>query len=188
MPRWARFGVVLVVAMVAAACSSKEEPKETLAIVTTPGKVPDEEFQDFVTQESDSGRVEWRLMAPKADRYIKRKLVLLDKPTIEFFDKQGKLRTTLVAETGEYAEESRNMLARGNVVVRTIDGDVLETDSLLWDNAREKILSDAFVRLTRQDDIVTGWGLEADPDMDSVDIKRDVEAHIREEEGQGVSG
>lgn len=150
------------------------------------GDVPDEVFTDFVTQESDSGRAQWKLTAPKASRYIKKKIVLLEKPVIEFYKKDGTRSTVLESEAGEYSEETRDMLAYGNVVVRSVDGDVLETDSLLWNNEADKILSNSFVKLIRGRDVVTGWGLECDPNLNAVDIKRDVKATIIDEDGEIV--
>lgn len=176
------FSLSVAVALIAAC--SKEAP-EKLSVATTQG-VPDEEFTDFVTQESDSGMVQWKLTAPKADRFSKRRLILLTNPVIEFYDKEGKPQTTLVSDAGEYSEESRDMLAFGNVVVRSVEGDILETDSLLWDNAIDKIKSNSFVKLTRGNDVLTGWGLECDPNLNSVNIQRDVEALILDESGQMV--
>jgi LPS export ABC transporter protein LptC len=166
----------MAVAVFLGGCSkdSKED------ITFQKGEVPDEVFSDFVTQESDSGLVQWTLKAPKASRFSKRKVVMLEKPVVQFFDKQGNLQTTLVSNAGEYSEETRDMLAYGNVVVHSVDGDVLETDSLWWDNTSNKIFSNSFVKLTRGKDVVTGYGLECEPDLNLVDIKRDVKATIIE--------
>jgi LPS export ABC transporter protein LptC len=168
------------VVLLVAACSS-EIPEEVPEY--QPGQVPDEVFTDFVTEESDSGLTQWRLTAPRANRFAKRKLVLLDKPVIEFFNRQGERTTTLVSEKGKYSEETRDMLAYGNVVVRSVDGDILETDSLRWDSTTDKITTDNFVTLTQGNNVITGWELEADPNLNSVDIKRDVKARIVDKEG-----
>ncbi|UCG53117.1 MAG: LPS export ABC transporter periplasmic protein LptC, partial [Candidatus Latescibacterota bacterium] len=127
---------------------------------------------------------QWRLTAPRAHRYKEEKLIVLEQPTIEFYDKEGAISTKLVSDAGEYYEDKRDMLAYGNVVVESVDGDVLETDSLLWDNSRNKILSNCFVRLTRGRDVITGYGMECDQDLNSVDIKRDVKATVVDEKGE----
>ena len=145
--------------------------------------MPDEEFEDFVTQESDSGRVRWKLTAPLANRYNANQMVLMDKPKIEFYSENGELQTTLTSDKGEYDENSRDMLTYGNVVAVSTDGDVLETDSLLWVNARAKIISNCFVKLTRGKNVYTGIGMECDQDLKSVIIKEDVRATIFDEEG-----
>jgi LPS export ABC transporter protein LptC len=181
MNRFIEFALVLgAVIAVTAGCS--KEPSETITF--DKGRAPDEVFADFVTQESDSGLVRWKLTAPKASRYKDKQLVVLEHPTITFFDQEGKVRTTLVSEAGEYDEGRRGMLAYGHVVVTSVDGDVLETDSLVWDNAQKKILSDSFVKLKRGRDVITGYGLECRDDLGTVDIKRNVNATVIGEEGE----
>lgn len=181
--RWSTSWLVLslTILMSLAACS---EEKPDHVSVQSPGKSPDEVFTDFVTMESDSGRAQWKLTAPQANRYSKEKRIMLEEPNIEFFDKEGSLQTTLTADNGEYSEDSRDMLAYGNVQVVSIEGDILETDSLFWNNEEDKILSNSFVKLTRGRDVVTGYGLECDPNLNSVDIKRDVQATIIDEAGE----
>lgn len=175
-----RFAALLLIVTSMFACS-EEVPEE---VTVTRTEAPDEVFTDFVTMESDSGLVQWRLIAPKATRYSKQRLIMLESPVIEFFDKEGIRQTTLVSDAGEYSENTRDMLAFGNVRVESIEGDVLETDSLFWDSRADKILSNSFVRLTRGRDVLTGYGLECDPNLNSVDIKKDVQATIIDEAGE----
>jgi LPS export ABC transporter protein LptC len=181
MSRHVRTAVILVAALAAAAGCSKE-PAETITFEK--GRTPDEVFADFVTQESDSGLVRWKLTAPKASRFKEKQLVVLDRPTIVFYDRTGNVRTTLVSEAGEYNEARRDMLAYGQVVVTSVDGDVLETDSLVWDNTQKKILSDSFVKLKKGRDVITGYGLECRDDLGTVDIKRNVNATVIDEKGE----
>jgi len=50
-------------------------------------------------------------------------------------------------------------------------------------NDTGKIVSDAFVRVTRKNDVVTGWGFESDANLDHFHLSREVRAEVREEEG-----
>jgi len=180
MPRALRLTITsAAIALLAIGCG--KESSDQGAIRT--GEVPDEVVTDFVTSETDSGRVAWTVTAPIANRFNSRMLFVMDTPTIRFFDDFGNLQTTLTADFGEYYSESRDMLAYGNVVVVSIDGDVLETDSLRYVTAVDKILSDSKVKLTRGNDIITGIGLECDHTLNSVDIKKNVKAIIVEDEG-----
>ncbi|MFH1754436.1 MAG: LPS export ABC transporter periplasmic protein LptC [Candidatus Latescibacterota bacterium] len=168
-----------IVALFFAACN--EEPSGDIAFERE--SVPDEIFKEFVTQESDSGLVKWKLTAPLAKRYTRKKMILMDKPHIEFYGNTGELQTTLTSDQGEYYEDLGDLLAYGNVIVVSTDGDELETDSLFWVNSKNKIISNSFVTLTRGKDVITGYGLECDNDLSSAVIKRDVEARIISEEG-----
>jgi LPS export ABC transporter protein LptC len=145
--------------------------------------VPDEVITDFVTEETDSGRVSWKLTAPKAYKFNARKVFLMDDPRIEFYDEFGNLQTTLTSDDGEYYSTSRDMLAYGNVVVVNISGDVLETDSLRYLNEEDLIVNNSPVKLTRGRSVTTGTGLRAGRKLKSVEILRDVRAVIIDEEG-----
>jgi LPS export ABC transporter protein LptC len=171
---------VLVIAAVALGCSEKKAKDVPIQA----GQAPDETVTEFVTTETDSGRVQWKLAAPRALRYNARNVFLLEKPVIEFYDEMGNLQTTLVAKNGEYSTITHDMLAFGDVVATSTKGEVLETDSLKYLNESDKIVSDSFVKLTRGRDVITGNGLEADHTLDSVDIKRNMKARIVEEDGK----
>ena len=174
-----RYIPIACLALVLAACG--KQPAGEISFEK--GDTPDEVFEHFVTQESDSGRVRWKLTAPKANRYRARNLVLMDDPKIEFYSEAGELETTLTSDKGEYNENTRDMLSYGNVVVVATNGDVLETDSLLWVNQRNKIISHCFVTMRRGKNVYTGIGLECDQDLSSVIIKEQVEAKIIEDKG-----
>jgi LPS export ABC transporter protein LptC len=127
--------------------------------------------------------VSWKLTAPRAYRYNARKVFVMDDPRVEFFDDAGMLQTTLTSKNGEYFQDSRDMLAYGDVLVVSVEGDVLETDSLRYLNAEDKIVSDSHVKLTRGNDVITGVGLECDHNLSSVDVKKNVKATIIDDEG-----
>jgi LPS export ABC transporter protein LptC len=153
--------------------------------------VPDEVVTDFTTAETDSGRVAWTLTAPEAHRFNERKVFLMDNPRIEFYDEFGNLQTTLTSDKGQYFEQSRDMLAYGNVVVVSVEGDVLETDSLRYVNADDQIVSDSRVKITRGRNVTTGIGLRCDHELNSVEILRDVEAVIVDDKqlkGERIDG
>ena len=181
MQRWLRMAVMAALAvLLAQGCSEKASQQ----LASQGGEVPDEVVSDFVTEETDSGRVSWKLTAPKAYRYNARKVFVMDDPRIEFFDEAGMLQTTLTSDNGEYFQDTRDMLAYGDVLVVSVAGDVLETDSLRYLNAEDKIVSDSRVKITRSDGVYTGVGLECDHDLSSVVVKKDVRATIIDGKGK----
>lgn len=175
---WAATAMTLCLAY-AFACD-----KEAEKAASVHAELPDETVSDFRTQESDSGRVKWTVKAPRADRYNARNVFVMADPKIEFYDEMGNLQTTLTAKNGEYSLSTHDMLAYGDVVAVTFKGEVLETDTLRYLNATDKIVSESFVKLTRGRDVLTGIGLECDHTLESVDIKKDVRAIILEEDGK----
>ena len=171
-----RFLVVVFAAVVLAAGCGDQTAEQA---GVSHEDVPDEVVTDFVTEETDSGLAAWTLTAPLANKFNARKVYLMDKPKIQFFDERGSLQTTLTSDYGEYFQESREMLAYGNVVVVSVVGDVLETDSLRYVTSVDKIYSDNFVKITRGDEVViTGIGMECDHTLNAVEIKKDFKATI----------
>lgn len=145
--------------------------------------VPDQEFSDFTTVESDSGLVRWVLKAPVARMYSARKLLAADDPRIEFFDKDGRRTSVLTSKKGEYNQVTHDLTALGNVVITSQEGYVLETESLVWVEKLGKMHSEDFIKFIRGRDVLTGYGLRADPDLKNVEIQRDVKAYLRDSEG-----
>ncbi|MBU8921936.1 MAG: LPS export ABC transporter periplasmic protein LptC, partial [Bacteroidales bacterium] len=75
------------------------------------------------------------------------------------------------------------LTALGNVVVTSREGYVLETESLVWLNIVEQIHTEDFVKVTRGADILTGYGFQGYPELKNIDIKRDVRAYLKDDEG-----
>jgi LPS export ABC transporter protein LptC len=145
--------------------------------------VPDQEFSDFTTVESDSGIVKWVLSAPVARVYNASKLLVTDDPRIEFYNEDGTLASVLLAKKGEYNQVTHDLTALGDVVVTSSEGYMLETESLVWVEKLEEIHTEDFVRFIKGEDILTGYGFKSDPDLKNVEIMKDVKAYLRDDEG-----
>ncbi len=145
--------------------------------------VPDQEFSDFTTVESDSGIVKWILSAPVARVYNASKLLVTDDPRIEFYNEDGSLASVLIAKKGEYNQITHDLTALGSVVVTSVEGYTLETESLVWVETVEEIHTEDFVRFTKGEDVLTGYGFQSDPNLENVEIFRDVRAFLRDDEG-----
>jgi len=146
-------------------------------------RVPDQEARDFALTESSEGKKSWTLRASYAAMYNDRNLVDAQTVRIEFFNDRGETYSTLTADQGLVHQQTNDLEARGHVNIVTTTGVTLETDSLRWLNTTGKIVSDAFVRVTRKHDVVTGWGFESDANLDHFHLSREVRAEVREVEG-----
>ena len=145
--------------------------------------VPDQEFSDFTTVESDSGLVKWVLSAPVARVYNASKLLVTDDPRIEFYNEDGSLASVLLAKKGEYNQVTHDLTALGDVVVTSSEGYMLETESLVWVERLGEIHTEDFVRFIKGEDILTGYGFRSDPDLENVEIMKDVKAYLKDDEG-----
>ena len=74
--------------------------------------------------------------------------------------------SNLKSESAFVYEGNDNLLAIGNVIVKSDSGVTLFTDSLFWDNQSEKINSNDTVMLaTELNDTLYGIGFESDIDL-----------------------
>ena len=93
-------------------------------------------------------------------------------------------RRTLPAARVEPAERATDRYLAFNP-----RGQVLESEVLHWDNQRQRIHTDEFVKLTEGDQILTGYGLETDPDLTDLTLRERVEGDLPTENpnGEGLS-
>jgi LPS export ABC transporter protein LptC len=158
----------------ASACQNKDK--------TGPAENSDyrgeQKLEKFSMVETLAGKTQWELEASRADVFETEKRTKLEKIKLKFF-KDNKLTSVLIAEKGDINTETGDMQAVGNVVFSSEQEQVkVESEQLNWDNKRKKILTDSFVKETRPQGVVTGYGLEADPDLSRSVIKREVKAQV----------
>lgn len=137
----------------------------------------------------DGNRVTTEIRADKIVRFETIDSTMGYHLDVDFFDSLGQITSNLVGDSGVIREKINQMEVYGHVVVLTEDSTRLDTDYLRWNPKRDKIESEAYVVFTRGDDIVTGWGMEADPDLGRLKIKSQVSGTVSkekvlEEEGQ----
>jgi LPS export ABC transporter protein LptC len=100
-----------------------------------------------------------------------------------FYDERGKEATTLKADYGVRYELSKRMEVKYNVEVINVNGEKLNTEHLIWDEKKKKIISDAFVKITTAKEIIMGKGLEANQDFTQYEIK-EITGSIRIDDNQ----
>lgn len=145
------------------------------------GELPDQEVSDFAVTETDGGKPQWRLFARYAATYTARNLVTARAIRVDFFDDQAQRTSTLTAREGDLNQRTRNMTARGNVVLQTTEGTRLSSQELRFLNRENRIVvpDDQLVRVERGNDVLTGYGFESDPNLTHYEFKREVRATVR---------
>ena len=179
--RWIAQQILAVAVVAIAGCQSRTAPTPSAANL----QIPDQEARDFTLTETSEGKKNWTLWASYAAMYNDRNLVDARSIRIEFFDSKGMRYSTLVADQGLVDQRTNNLEAVGKVRLVTETGVRMDTDSLRWINNAQKIVSDAFVRVTRKQDVVTGYGFESDANLDHFHLKREVRAEVRDEGDSG---
>jgi len=148
------------------------------------GVLPDQEISNFKLTQTSDGRVMWTLSATLGLVFEEADRVETTSPRVDFVDEDGELRSTLTARTGLLRRRTSDMEVLGNVVVKSADGTVLETERLLWSEQKGRIETDRAVRVTKDGDVMTGIGAEADPDLKNLRILSDFKAYVRSASGE----
>ena len=86
----------------------------------------------------------------------------------DFFNEEEVFTTNLKSLVAEIDEEEDFLVAIGNVVVVTDSGVTLFTDTLSWDNQKEKVFtSDSVIFITEKKDTLYGIGFESDVELNN---------------------
>jgi len=143
--------------------------------------------KDVTMLYSDSTILKIRLQAPQMQKYekdVKEPVTIMPKGlSVVFYDNKGKENTTLKADYGVRYELSRKMEVKYNVEVVNVNGEKLNTEHLIWDEQKKKIISNSFVKITTAKEIIMGKGLEANQDFTQYEIK-EITGSIRMDDNQ----
>jgi LPS export ABC transporter protein LptC len=166
------------------ACSAPE-PVPAPPLLEQPTQVT----EGYHTTQTREGVQQWELWGATAERFPGEGQPLrLHQVRMQFY-RDGSPDATLTAASADVDEASHNVTARGAVKVVNPRGQVLESEVLHWDNQRQRIHTDEFVKLTEGDQILTGYGLETDPDLTDLTLRERVEGDLPTEtpDGEGLS-
>lgn len=156
--------VILVIAMLFA-CKNK---LSDIAAIDFNDTIPDISAKNISFTFSDSAIVQIRLSGPIMHAYEGEDgyMVFPEGFMLEFYDSLFNITTTITADYGIHYEEKKLMEARKNVVVTNFEtGERLDTEELIWDQKKELIFSKKFVKITSEDGVLFGDGLEAEQDF-----------------------
>jgi LPS export ABC transporter protein LptC len=124
---------------------------------------------------TDSARLQLRITAPEIHNYSNAAEKYTEFPRgvfAEFFDRAGNVESQLNSKYAIYYTDNELWEAKDSVVVINSEGEILNTDQLYWDERLKIIYSNAFVRITRPQEVIMGEGFEADETFSRWKIKK----------------
>jgi LPS export ABC transporter protein LptC len=130
--------------------------------------------RNITTVYTDSGKIQMELKTPLMESYTK-----TDVPYTEFkkgikvlfYQGHAKPVASVVSDYAKYTDNNTLWELQDSVVAINEAGEKLETDLLYWDQKKNYIYTDRFVKITTQDQIITGYGLESDTRLAKRKIK-----------------
>lgn len=147
---------------------------EQIKAFSSPENLPTVEASNFETMFTDSGEVRFSLKAPKLLRFEGE-----GKPYVEFpegvelvkYDENENIISSITADYAKQFEKEEKWEAKNNVVATNAQGDTLKTEHLIWEEKEEKIHTEEFVRIIREDQIISGIGFQSDQSLQNWRIK-----------------
>ena len=146
-------------------------------------KIPKSDFlslptlsvREFETIYSDSGKTELKLTSPLMEQFDN-----AGQPYYEFrlgihvdvYDGKKSPTGSVTSKYAKYTRADNVWELKDSVVVINENSDRLETEVLFWDQTKDLIYSDRFVRFTNENQIVMGTGFESDPHLRKRKIKK----------------
>jgi len=146
--------------------------REKIEIIDTTVKpeVPTQIVHDFITSYTDSAVLQLELKAPLLKHYGK-----MDEPytdfdegiEVHFYEGRENKLGEISGNFARYTESEGLWEIRGNVIAMNDKGEKLETELLFWDENEDLIYTDKYVRITQEEQIIMGTGLESDTKFDN---------------------
>lgn len=152
-------------------CGGKE--KKLAEAIDENDSLPDMHSTGIISYVSDSGMIrykiitdEWLVFSKKNPPYWAFEKGLY----LEKFDTLFRVDASIKADTAYYHEKKETWELRGNVHIQNQLGDKFDTELLFWDQAKERIYSDKFIKIEQEDKILTGYGFESNQEMTEYEI------------------
>jgi LPS export ABC transporter protein LptC len=153
---------------VLAACGGGEDPVSGTGFRDLPA---DHVVLDLSTDIKDMGALRARLHADTAYIWEDSAKTLMFPVDLKLYDKNGAQTAHLTADEGELHSQTNRMVARGNVVLVTVDGDRrILTEELHYDPQRERIWSDVHTVMFEGETRLEGAGFRANSEMTDVEV------------------
>ena len=117
---------------------------------------------------SDSAQVKVRIEAPTMLQHLDKRepyQEFIDGVYVEFFNQDKTVSSTLTAKYAIRYDSKKQVIVRDSVVWKSLQREKLESEELIWDEKTQKVFTKKFVRITRPDEIIYGYGFEANQDF-----------------------
>ena len=134
-------------------------------------ELPSQESWNSTIFFTDSGKTKAILKAGHLRVFENSQETLLDSSIkLDFYNDDQVKTTTLTAKRGRVNDATEDLYAMDSVVAVSDSGVTLKTEELEWRNKDKKIVSDKFVTITSDKEIIQGYGFESDQHLQNYTI------------------
>jgi LPS export ABC transporter protein LptC len=168
-------GLSILLSVLLFSCTDVKKPSKAEIEKFGLEKSPDQVSWNIEVFFIDSSYTKAKLNANRGRIYNDEKKTYLDgNVQVVFYSRETGQRTTLMtADSAEIDDRTKNMLARGNVVVYSDSSKTrVETSILHWDSKTQLFYSSEFVKIDSPGEKIQGYGFESDQTLKNNKIFR----------------
>ncbi|MFN8211286.1 MAG: LPS export ABC transporter periplasmic protein LptC [Bacteroidales bacterium] len=128
--------------------------------------LPSQVVKDFVTTYTDSAKKQLVMSSPLLEYYSNHKPVYSEFRlgiNVIFYDGKPEPVGTLSSKYARFEEVKKLWELKDSVIAINEKKEKLETELLYWDQDKNIVYTDRFVKITSEDQVIMGTGLESDP-------------------------
>ncbi len=89
---------------------------------------------------------------------------------VKFYNAYGQLSSELTSKWGMRYDRQKRVVVQDSVVWQSVNDEMIESNELIWEETEQKVYTKKFARITRPDEIIYGYGFEADQDFKNATI------------------
>jgi LPS export ABC transporter protein LptC len=161
---------ILAGAFLFSSCNKKIEKIKKNEILSLPSLT----VKNDTTMYSDSGKIQLIMSFPIMERYNNAEppySEFREGMKVVFYDGHPGPQGSVSSKYARYLDKKKLWELRDSVVVINQTSDRLETEQLFWDQEKDWIFTERFVRMTSEDQTITGSGFESDSHLNKRRIK-----------------
>lgn len=155
--------LLLLIAIALVSCDRGK--KVDVAAGINPSKMATMTTKNVATFISDSGIIQYKIVAPLWLVYDQRDTPYWSFPKgvyLQKFDRNYKQIASIAADSARYFSQQKLWRLDGNVEIRQQPRDLFLTQQLFWDERGRRLYSDSFMHIETATQMLEGYGFTAD--------------------------
>lgn len=153
----------------------KQEIKDVVSRKIDPETVPTVITRNITTLISDSGLTQYRISAKIWYIFEEAKNPFWKFPKglyIEKFDSVFKTEASIKCDSATYFKNEQLWRLDGNVKIQNVKRELILTQQMFWDQRAQKVYSDSFIHIEKNDRIIEGYGFISNERMTVYELQR----------------
>jgi len=141
---------------------------ERIKTITSISGLPSQSAKNIEIVHTDSAKISMIVKAPVLNKFDKVEEPYTEFPEgllVDFYNDFGEVDSKLKSNYAIRVDETAIWEARYDVVAINHEGTILNTELLFWDENKETIYTDKFVKVTEGESILYGNGFESNQDF-----------------------